>query len=96
MSRPLREIYGALFLDCPSGISLLSENVLRAADVLIVPLVPAPLSLRSPDTARMPPKPRSEAALIYCTLWAEIRSHLDGAARPAAVAAANASQARTG
>jgi chromosome partitioning protein len=46
MSRPLREIYGALFLDCPAGISLLSENVLRAADALIVPLVPAPFSLR--------------------------------------------------
>jgi chromosome partitioning protein len=46
MSRPLREIYDALFLDCPSGISLLSESVLRAADVVIVPLVPTPLSLR--------------------------------------------------
>ena len=46
MSRPLREIYAVLFIDCPSGISLLSENVLRAADVLIVPLVPTPLSLR--------------------------------------------------
>jgi chromosome partitioning protein len=46
MSRSLREIYGALFLDCPAGISLLSENVLRAADVVLVPLVPAPLSLR--------------------------------------------------
>jgi chromosome partitioning protein len=46
MSRPLREIYGALFLDCPAGISLLSENVLRAADVLLVPLVPSPFSLR--------------------------------------------------
>jgi chromosome partitioning protein len=46
MSRSLREIYGALFLDCPAGISLLSENVLRAADVVIVPLVPTPLSVR--------------------------------------------------
>ena len=46
MSRPLREIYGTLFLDCPAGISLLSENVLRAADAIIVPLVPTPLSLR--------------------------------------------------
>jgi chromosome partitioning protein len=46
MSRSLRDIYGALFLDCPAGISLLSENVLRAADVVIVPLLPAPLSLR--------------------------------------------------
>lgn len=46
MSRSLREIYGALFLDCPAGMSLLAENVLRAADVVIVPLVPSPLSIR--------------------------------------------------
>jgi chromosome partitioning protein len=46
MSRSLREIYAALFLDCPAGISLLSESVLRAADAVIVPLVPTPLSVR--------------------------------------------------
>jgi chromosome partitioning protein len=46
MSRPLSEKYGALFLDCPPGISLLSENVLRAADVVVVPLLPTPLSVR--------------------------------------------------
>ena len=46
MSRSLRELYGALFLDCPPGISLLSENVLRAADVVVVPLLPTPLSVR--------------------------------------------------
>jgi cellulose biosynthesis protein BcsQ len=33
-------------MDCPPGISLLSENVLRAADAVIVPLIPTPLSLR--------------------------------------------------
>jgi chromosome partitioning protein len=47
MSRSLRETYAALFLDCPPGISLLSENVLRAADAVIVPLVPTPLSVRT-------------------------------------------------
>jgi chromosome partitioning protein len=46
MSRSLREIYDTLILDCPAGISLLTENVLRAADSLIVPLVPSPLSVR--------------------------------------------------
>src|SRR5580698_2746506 len=46
MSRSLREAYSALFLDCAPGISLLSENVLRAADAVIVPLVPTPLSIR--------------------------------------------------
>jgi chromosome partitioning protein len=46
MSRSLREVYAVLFLDCAPGISLLSENVLRAADAIIVPLLPTPLSVR--------------------------------------------------
>jgi len=46
MSRALREDYDALILDCPPGISLLTESVLRAADALVIPLVPTPLSLR--------------------------------------------------
>ena len=50
----LREILDSLpgsyrwvFLDCPAGISLLAENVFRAVDLLLVPLVPTPLSLRA-------------------------------------------------
>jgi cellulose biosynthesis protein BcsQ len=39
--------YDVAFLDCPPGVSLVSENVLRAADVLLVPLIPATLSLRT-------------------------------------------------
>ncbi|MEJ0034618.1 MAG: ParA family protein [Gammaproteobacteria bacterium] len=46
MSRSLSERYSTLFLDCPAGISLLTENVLRAADAVIVPLIPTPLSVR--------------------------------------------------
>jgi cellulose biosynthesis protein BcsQ len=46
MSRALRDLYAVLFLDCPPGISLLSENVLRAADAVVVPLIPTPLSVR--------------------------------------------------
>jgi chromosome partitioning protein len=46
MSRSLRELYATLILDCPPGISLLSENVLRAADAVVVPLLPTPLSVR--------------------------------------------------
>jgi chromosome partitioning protein len=46
MSRSLRDAYAALVLDCPPGISLLSENVLRASDALVVPLLPTPLSVR--------------------------------------------------
>jgi chromosome partitioning protein len=46
MSHSLQELYAALFLDCAPGISLLSENVLRAADAIVVPLLPTPLSVR--------------------------------------------------
>jgi len=156
MSRALREIYSALILDCPAGISLLSENVLRAADAAIVPLVPTPLSLRMlvalsefvagegwDDLALLPffsmvdrrralhreliaearaqfpmilatevpywseiermsvrraplpaSAPKSDAALLYRTLWGEIRERLYGRPQPPRVRHAADSSAR--
>jgi len=47
MSRVFRDSYARLFLDCPPGMSLLSENVLHAADAVVVPVLPTPLSLRT-------------------------------------------------
>ena len=41
--------YDVIFLDCPPSISLVSENVLHAADTLLIPLIPATLSLRTFD-----------------------------------------------
>lgn len=41
--------YDVVFLDCPPSVSLVSENVLHASDVLLVPLIPATLSLRTFD-----------------------------------------------
>jgi cellulose biosynthesis protein BcsQ len=41
--------YDTVFLDCPPSVSLVSENVLRASDLLLVPLIPATLSLRTFD-----------------------------------------------
>ena len=41
--------YDIVFLDCPPSISLVSENVLHASDILLVPLIPATLSLRTFD-----------------------------------------------
>ncbi len=46
MSRPLAETHARLVLDCPPGLSLLTENVLRAADAVVVPLLASPLSVR--------------------------------------------------
>ena len=46
---PLRDEYDVILLDCPPGISLLSESVLHAADLLLVPLIPTTLSVRTLD-----------------------------------------------
>ena len=37
--------YEYIFLDCPPNITLVSENVFRAADTLLVPIIPTSLSL---------------------------------------------------
>src|SRR5262249_39480672 len=44
---PLAKEYDYVFLDCPPSISLVSESVFDAADALLVPLIPAPLSSRT-------------------------------------------------
>lgn len=49
---PLEDQYDDVFLDCPPSMSLLSENVLRAADIVLVPLIPTTLSLRTMDQLR--------------------------------------------
>jgi cellulose biosynthesis protein BcsQ len=42
--KELKDDYDYLFMDCPPGISLVSENVFNAADIIIVPLIPTTLS----------------------------------------------------
>jgi cellulose biosynthesis protein BcsQ len=45
--QPLSREYDYIFLDCPPSISLVSENILRAADGLLVPMIPTTLSVRT-------------------------------------------------
>ncbi|MCG7982214.1 MAG: AAA family ATPase [Candidatus Thiodiazotropha lotti] len=45
--RPLSQAYDYVFLDCPPSISLVSENIFRAAEGLLLPLIPTTLSLRT-------------------------------------------------
>ena len=46
---PLRKEYDVVILDCPPSISLASEAVFRASDVLVVPVTPTTLSIRTFD-----------------------------------------------
>jgi cellulose biosynthesis protein BcsQ len=43
----IKHDYDIVFLDCPPGISLLSENIFHAVDWLLVPLIPTTLSVRT-------------------------------------------------
>lgn len=47
--KPLSQEYDFIFLDCPPSISLLSEAVFKAADILLSPVIPTTLSLRALD-----------------------------------------------
>jgi cellulose biosynthesis protein BcsQ len=47
--RPVADDYDLAILDCPPSISLVSESVFHAADALLVPLIPTPLSLRTSE-----------------------------------------------
>jgi chromosome partitioning protein len=44
---PMGEHYDLALLDCPPSISLVSESVFDAADLLLVPLIPSTLTVRT-------------------------------------------------
>ena len=44
---PLQKEYEHVFLDCPPNITLLSENIFHAADILLIPFIPTTLSMLS-------------------------------------------------
>ncbi|NTU58419.1 MAG: AAA family ATPase [Chlorobiaceae bacterium] len=43
----LSEEYDYIFFDCPPNLTLLSESVFTASDIILVPLVPTTLSIRT-------------------------------------------------
>jgi cellulose biosynthesis protein BcsQ len=45
--RSLRSDYDRIFLDCPPGVTEISEQIFRAVDVIVVPVPPSPLGMRA-------------------------------------------------
>lgn len=39
--------YDRILLDCPAGLTATSEQVIRAADLIVIPVIPSPLSQRA-------------------------------------------------
>lgn len=50
--RPLAAEYDLVMIDCPPSVSLVSEAVLRAADAVLVPVIPTTLSMRTLEQVR--------------------------------------------
>jgi chromosome partitioning protein len=50
--QPLADEYSYVFLDCAPSMSLVSESIFGAADVLLVPTIPTTLSVRTLDQLR--------------------------------------------
>lgn len=47
--RPLDSAYDVVILDCAPGLGVVTESVLAASDLVLAPIVPAPLAVRSLD-----------------------------------------------
>jgi chromosome partitioning protein len=42
---PVADDYDVVLLDCPPNLTLLSEHIIRAADILVTPVIPTTLSI---------------------------------------------------
>ena len=49
--RQFEDDYETIFVDCPPSLTLLSENIFRASDVLLIPVIPSVLSRRTFEQA---------------------------------------------
>ncbi len=45
--KQLKDEYDFVFIDCPPGFSALSENIFNAADIVLMPVIPSTLSIRT-------------------------------------------------
>jgi chromosome partitioning protein len=45
--KQLENEYDFVFIDCPPGFSALSENIFNASDVVLMPIIPTTLSIRT-------------------------------------------------
>jgi cellulose biosynthesis protein BcsQ len=45
--KTFRKDYDFVFMDCPPGLSVLAENIVHAADIVLMPVIPTTLSVRT-------------------------------------------------
>lgn len=45
--KTFKKNYDFVFMDCPPGLSVLAENIVHAADIVLMPVIPTTLSVRT-------------------------------------------------
>src|SRR5262249_26144743 len=64
--------YERILLDCPPGLSLLSECVFQCADALLVPTIPSALSLRTLAALHAHVKPQRKRGLLVLPFFSMV------------------------
>ena len=76
--------YDRIILDCPPGLTETSEQMMRAADLIVVPVIPSPLSRRALDEviAHLRPAKKNSTPLmpVYAMVDARRALHRDALA----------------
>lgn len=80
--------YDRIILDCPPGLTETSEQIMRAADLIVVPVIPSPLSRRALDEviAHLRPAKKGSAPLLPVYAMVDARRGLHRAALAAEAA----------
>jgi len=63
------EDYDLIIIDSPPGIGLLSENIIRASDVMLMPLIPTVLSIRTCEMLMDHLREEKVRGAVVCTFF---------------------------
>ncbi len=77
----LRNDYDRILLDCPPGLTETSDQVMRAADLIVVPVIPSPLSERALAEVVRHLGDRAEILPVHSMVDRRRKLHADAVAR---------------
>jgi chromosome partitioning protein len=74
----LAKEYDFVFIDCPPGFSVLSENIFTASDIILMPTIPTTLSVRTYEMVKEYFKEKSLnlEKLMCCFTMVDIRKNM--------------------
>lgn len=64
--------YDRIIIDCPPGLTDTSDQILRAADLVVVPVIPAPLARRALDTLKEHVARRKGPKVVFAPVFSMV------------------------